>query len=125
MLERRLRQLQHAEATPLSWKPRQPPTSLKIRGVYALYEEGKLMYIGMSGRGEQLIIGRLRQHKEWSMRSSELAKRVKDPGRIRTWSARAIEIRDHEERQRFEHYAIAILWPPFNGDRAPVAASSG
>ena len=113
-LQQYLRQLLAAEVFSLGWPHRQPPESLAIRGVYALYEGETLMYVGMSGRGQQLITGRLRQHKEWSRRSSELAKRVDDPQRIRTWGVRAIEIEDDRERSQFEHYAIALLWPPFN-----------
>ena len=113
-LKRSLHDLEASALGPLDWTRGQPPAGLSIRGVYALYESRELMYIGMSGRGEQLIVGRMRQHKEHSRRSSELARRVNDPERIKGWHVRALEIDDDNERRRFEHYAIAIRWPPYN-----------
>lgn len=113
-LKQYLRDLEASELIALDWPHRQPPAGLSVRGVYALYEGSKLMYIGMSGNGAQLIVGRMRQHKEPSRRSSILAQRVDNPERIRKWHVRPLEIDDDEERRRFEHYAIAIRWPPHN-----------
>ena len=113
-LEQNLRDLEASELVPLDWPRGQPPAGLSIRGVYALYEDGELMYIGMSGRGAQRIVGRMRQHKEQSRKSSELARRVDEPERIRMWHVRALEVDDNDERVRLEHYAIAIRWPPYN-----------
>lgn len=113
-LEQHLRDLEASALIPLDWPHRQPPAGLSIRGVYALYEDDELMYIGMSGGGAQRIVGRMRQHKEQSQKSSVLARRVKDPERIRMWHVRALEVNDEKERRRLEHYAIAIRWPPYN-----------
>lgn len=117
-LEQHLRDLEASTLVPLDWPRGQPPASLSVRGVYALYEEGKLMYIGMAGDGEQLIVKRMRQHRQKPRqkprRGSILARRVKNPERIRMWHVRALGIDDENERRRFEHYAIAIRWPPYN-----------
>ena len=115
-----LRDLEASALVSLDWPHGQPPPSLSVRGVYALYERGELMYIGMSGSGKQLIAGRIRQHKEEARRSSVLAQRVDDPGRIRKWYVRVLRVDDHGERRRLEHYAIAIRWPLYN--RPPSAA---
>ena len=113
-LGQHLRDLEASELISLDWPHGRPPAGLSIRGVYALYEGSELMYIGMSGRGVQLIVGRMRQHKESSRRSSILSQRVDDPDRIRRWRVRALEVDDDYERRRLEHYAIAIRWPPYN-----------
>ncbi|MYH40379.1 MAG: hypothetical protein F4020_00765 [Gammaproteobacteria bacterium] len=113
-LRQYLRDLDASELIPLDWPRGRPPAGLAVRGVYALYEGRELVYIGMSGRGEQLIVGRMRQHKERSRRSSILAHRVGDPDRIRSWGVRALEVADDHERRRLEHYAIALRWPRYN-----------
>ena len=113
-LKQYLRDLEASPLVSLDWPPGQPPAGLSVRGVYALYERSDLMYIGMSGRGAQLIVGRMRQHREQSRRSSILARRVNDPERIRMWHVRALKVDDDNERRRLEHYAIAIRWPPYN-----------
>ena len=117
-LQRYVRDLEASDPISMDWPHRQPPSDLAIRGVYALYEGSELMYIGISGEGQQLIVGRMRQHKERSRRSSILARRVNDPERIRTWRVRTLEVDDDEDRRRLEHYAIAIFWPPYNRRRA-------
>ena len=113
-LQRYVHDLEASAPISMDWPHGLPPSDLAIRGVYALYEGCELMYIGISGKGQQLVVGRMRQHKERSRRSSILARRVNDPERIRTWRVRALEVDDDEERRRIEHYAIAIFWPSYN-----------
>ena len=94
------------------------PRGFDVEGVYciSLPDDRKIVYIGQTR--SKKVIGRVRDHRS-NNGTSDLRCMLKNgtgdyPQAVDEYVVRCIEVADPKQRAFFEHFAMAVVQPPFN-----------